>query len=47
VEKGIAVIPDDSPAAPRLPLLGLKVILDNDLKLTIDGKRKEVTLSSS
>ena len=44
LDRGITVIPNDSPAAPRLPLLGLKGLLDNDLVLIIDGKRKEVTL---
>jgi hypothetical protein len=47
LEGGIAVIADDSPAAPRLPLFGLRAVLDNDLKLMIDGSRKEVTLRSS
>ena len=46
LEKGVTVIPDDSPAAPRLPLLGLKAMLDNNLRLMIDGRRKEVTLRS-
>ena len=31
---------------PRLPLLGLRAILKNDLKLVIDGKRKHVSLRS-
>jgi len=47
LESGVAVIADESPAAPRLPLFGLKGILDNNLKLIIDGKRNDVTLQSS
>jgi hypothetical protein len=44
VDGGIAVIPDDLPIAPRLPLLGIKAILGNGLRLMIDGKRRHVTL---
>jgi hypothetical protein len=32
--------------SPRLPLLGMRALVRNNLKLTIDGKRKEVTLDS-
>jgi hypothetical protein len=45
--QGISVMPDESSLAPRLPLLGLKTILSNHLKLVIDGKRNQVSLSSS
>jgi hypothetical protein len=44
MDQGIGVVPDDSPLAPRLPLMGLRGIIRNDLRLTIDGKRGEVTL---
>jgi hypothetical protein len=47
MDQGIAVIPDESPVAPRLPILGLKAIVHNDLKLVIDGKRREVTLKTA
>ncbi len=47
MEGGIAVVPDDLPIAPRLPLLGIQGILANRLKLVIDGKRREVTLTTA
>jgi hypothetical protein len=40
---GIAVFPDDADY-PRLPLLGLRAILSNNLLLTVDGKHASVTL---
>jgi hypothetical protein len=40
-------MPDEAPGAPRLPLLGLRAISRSDLKLVIDGKRREVTLLTS
>jgi len=46
LEEGIAVYPDDGTNYPRLPLLGLRAIIKNDLKLVIDGKRKHASLSS-
>jgi hypothetical protein len=46
MDQGISVVPNDSPIAPRLPLLGLKAIVHNNLKLVIDGKRREVTLKT-
>ena len=42
-----AVYPDDGSNYPRLPLLGLRAIIKNHLKLVIDGKRNCVSLSSS
>lgn len=42
MEQGITVMPD----SPRLPLLGLKAIIGNELRLVIDGKRREVTLKT-
>jgi hypothetical protein len=44
MDQGISVVPDDSPLAPRLPLLGLRAILHNGLKLIVDGERGEVSL---
>ena len=41
---GPGAIPDDVPVAPRLPILGLRTILRNDLRLVVDGKRALVTL---
>lgn len=40
----IAVVPDEPPIAPRLPLLGIQTILSNRLQLLIDGDRRQVTL---
>lgn len=42
--EGISVYPGDF---PRLPLLGLRAIAENDLLLTIDGRRREATLRTS
>jgi hypothetical protein len=42
--QGISVLPEDHEAAPRLPLLGIRTLIANKLKLVIDGKRREVTL---
>lgn len=46
VDEGITVMPDDSPGASRLPLLGIRPLSRSGLKLVIDGKRREVTLHS-
>jgi hypothetical protein len=46
LEEGVAIYPDDGSNYPRLPLLGLRAIIKNKLKLVIDGKRKSVSLSS-
>jgi hypothetical protein len=43
----IAIYPEDGSSYPRLPLLGLRGIIKNNLKLVIDGKRNHVSLSSS
>jgi hypothetical protein len=40
---GICVFPDEA-KYPRLPLVGLRAILGNQLHLTIDGERASVTL---
>jgi hypothetical protein len=44
--QGIAIYPSDGSDYPRLPLLGLRAILKNNLKLVIDGKRKHASLRS-
>jgi hypothetical protein len=40
--QGISVLPDED--APRLPLIGLRAIVANKLRLLIDGERRCVTL---
>ena len=40
--RGIAVYPGAE--FPRLPILGLRVIAENELVLKVDGKRRKVTL---
>jgi hypothetical protein len=43
--KGIAVYPPDAvPPGPRLPLLGLPALLENDLDCWLDPERRHVTL---
>lgn len=44
LREGIAVYPPDHPQSPRLPLLGMRALVRNDLRLTIDGKRKTLNL---
>jgi hypothetical protein len=46
LDDGIAVYPADGSDYPRLPLLGLRAILKNKLKLVIDGKRWHASLRS-
>jgi hypothetical protein len=46
LEEGIAIYPDDGSNYPRLPLLGLRAIIKNNLELAIDRKRRYVSLSS-
>jgi hypothetical protein len=43
-DQGITVIPQDIEGAPRMPLLGLRALTLNRLRLSIDGKRRQVTL---
>jgi hypothetical protein len=43
--RGIAVYPADSDF-PRLPLLGLRALVTNNLLLSVDGDRSEVNLRS-
>jgi len=47
MDGGIAVVPDELPIAPRLPLLGIQTILGNRLRLLIDGDRRQVTLRTN
>lgn len=42
--QGIAVHGRTDPFAPRLPLLGMRALVRNRLKLIIDGARREVTI---
>jgi hypothetical protein len=42
--RGIAIYPPDTPGEPRLPLLGLRALVLNNLHLTIDGQNRRVTL---
>ena len=42
---GIAVYPGDD--FPRLPILGLRAIAENDLLLTVDGRRRTATLRTA
>jgi hypothetical protein len=44
---GIVICADDHPQAPRLPLLGLRALVRNELVLTIDGAQKCVHLGTS
>jgi hypothetical protein len=46
MEGGFAVVPDELPIAPRLPLVGLQTIIGNRLRLLIDGDRRQVTLKT-
>lgn len=47
MDEGITVVPEGTPGAPRLPLLGLRAITQNGLTLIIDGGRREVTLKTA
>jgi hypothetical protein len=43
IPRGIAVFPDGA-KYPRLPLLGLRALLSNNLHLVVDGERQTVNL---
>ena len=43
--EGIAVYPDNHPAAPRLPLLGLRILVRNGVRVSIHGKQVELTVT--
>ena len=42
--EGIAVHRSSDPFVPRLPLLGMRALVENNLRIMIDGQRKEVSL---
>jgi len=44
LKDGLAVYPDDGSNHPRLLLVGLRAILDNQLHLAVSGWRRAVTL---
>jgi hypothetical protein len=47
MRKGIAVYPRDAAhPGPRLPLLGLPALLDNDLDCWLDPERRQVTVQT-
>ncbi len=46
MDRGITVVPEGTPGAPRLPLLGLRAISRNRLRLTIDGASRRVSLGT-
>lgn len=46
LQEGMAIYPADGSDYPRLPLLGLRAILKNNLKLIVDGQRKHASLRS-
>jgi hypothetical protein len=45
--EGIIVYPHHIPNPARLPILGLRAIIRNGLKLTIDGAPRELTMESA
>jgi hypothetical protein len=47
MREGIIIYPEDAPNPARLPILGLRALVKNNLKLIIDGKRRVVTLKTS
>jgi len=47
MEEGIAVFPPDVVNPARLPILGLRGLVRNGLMIVIDGKKTEVTISTS
>ncbi len=46
LDEGIIIRPDDGIGRPRLPVLGLRALTDNELVTTIDGARLEVTIQT-
>jgi hypothetical protein len=42
--EGVAIHGNQDPFAPRLPLLGLRALVKNRLKLVVDGARREVSI---
>src|SRR4051794_4671513 len=47
LEEGIAVYPFNVPNPARLPILGLRAIVQNNLTLTINGQSRHVSLRSA
>jgi hypothetical protein len=47
MEEGIVVYPSGEPNPARLPILGLRGLVRNGLRIVIDGKKREVTISTS
>ena len=43
---GLIVYPETAPNPARLPILGLRALVRNHLKLIIDGRHREVTLKT-
>ena len=42
-----SVYPSDAPNPARFPILGLRGFIRNGLMIVIDGKKREVTISTS
>jgi hypothetical protein len=42
--QGISIFSNESAQAPRLPLVGLKSLISNRLRLIVDGARREASL---
>jgi hypothetical protein len=47
MEEGIAIFPPDVANPARLPILGLRGLVKNGLNIVIEGKTKEVAISTS
>jgi hypothetical protein len=47
MHEGLILFPESAHNPARLPILGLRALVRNRLKLIIDGKRREVTLKTS
>lgn len=47
LRRGIAVYPDDGSSFPRLPLLGFRAIVENQIHLTVDGRKQRVSLRTA
>jgi hypothetical protein len=46
IDEGIAVYPEDGSGYPRLPLLGLRSLLDSQLHIAIDGVRRRFNVKT-
>lgn len=47
LEDGIAVYPDEGTGPLHLPLLGLRALTDNKLRVLIDGQKRQVTVRTA